>query len=55
MQGRANPAEFAFVEEWADEAALQSHFASEHLRRITPQLDDLTVAAPEITTYTAID
>ena len=32
FQNQSNPAELVFVEEWADEAALNTHLASAHLQ-----------------------
>lgn len=33
------PGHFIFIEEWPDQAALDAHCASEHFRRLVPQLD----------------
>ena len=30
---------FVFIEEWPDQAALDAHCASEHFRRLVPQID----------------
>lgn len=40
-QNRADPAEFVFYESWADQAALQDHFASRHNRRLIDQIGPL--------------
>jgi len=54
LQGRVDSNEFTFVEEWADEAALESHFASDHLRDVVSRLEGLTVSPPDVTTFTTI-
>ncbi|MGN7779438.1 putative quinol monooxygenase [Mycolicibacterium sp. 22603] len=36
---RADPGHFVFIETWPDRAALDTHCASEHFRRIVPQID----------------
>ena len=33
------PGHFIFIEEWPDQAALDVHCASEHFRRLVPQID----------------
>ncbi len=33
------PGHFIFIEEWPDQAALDAHCASEHFRRLAPQID----------------
>lgn len=33
------PGHFVFIEEWPDQAALDAHCASEHFRRLVPQID----------------
>lgn len=33
------PGHFIFIEEWPDRAALDEHCASEHFRRLVPQID----------------
>ena len=34
-----DPGHFIFVETWPDRAALDAHCATEHFRRIVPQID----------------
>lgn len=36
---QADPGHFIFIETWPDEAALEAHCASEHFRRLVPQID----------------
>lgn len=40
-QNRQDPAEFVFVEEWRDEAALEAHLDSPHLRGAKDRLGPL--------------
>ena len=40
-QNRENPAEFTFVEEWADDAALDAHFQTPHMQEIVPKVQAL--------------
>lgn len=54
MQNRSNPAEFTFVEEWTDEAALNAHFATEHVKSAFAKVPALLAEAPDIRQYTLI-
>lgn len=36
---RKDPGHFIFIELWPDQAALDAHCASEHFRRLVPQID----------------
>ena len=36
---RKDPGHFVFIEEWPDRAALDAHCASEHFRRLVPQIN----------------
>lgn len=36
---REDPGHFVFIETWPDRAALDAHCATEHFRRIVPQID----------------
>ena len=36
---REDPGHFVFIETWPDRAALDTHCATEHFRRIVPQID----------------
>jgi quinol monooxygenase YgiN len=42
------PGTVVMLQEWADQAALDAHFASEHFVRIAPQLADLVGEPIEI-------
>ena len=39
---------FVFVEEWQDDAALQSHFATAHIAEFMGSIRDAIVAPPEV-------
>ncbi|MCB5307829.1 putative quinol monooxygenase [Yersinia massiliensis] len=34
-----DPGHFVFIEEWPDQAALDTHCATEHFRRLVPQIN----------------
>lgn len=36
---RKDPGHFVFIEAWPDRAALDAHCASEHFRRLVPQIN----------------
>jgi quinol monooxygenase YgiN len=44
--------EFVFVEEWADEAALQAHFATPHIAEFMRAIPAAIVAAPDVKFHT---
>jgi quinol monooxygenase YgiN len=54
MQNRADPTDFTFVEEWASDAALDAHFATEHIQNALSKVPDLCAEEPDIRTYTVI-
>ncbi len=39
---------FVFIEQWADDAALQAHFRTPHIERLLAELPGLLSAAPEV-------
>ena len=39
FEDHKQPGHFIFIEEWPDQAALDAHCASEHFRRLVPQID----------------
>ncbi|MEG3436939.1 putative quinol monooxygenase [Pannus brasiliensis CCIBt3594] len=51
FQNRENPAEFTFIEEWQDQASLDAHLASPHIRDAIAKLPSLFVSGPVITLY----
>lgn len=54
LQNAANPTDFTFVEEWADAAALETHFTTPHLQAALAQVPPLLAATPDIRRYTVI-
>ena len=46
------PNEFVFVEEWADQAALDRHFATEHIRVFMGAVMGTVVAPPDVKFHT---
>ena len=54
LQNRADPTDFTFVEEWASDAALEAHFATEHIRNALLKVPDLCAGEPDIRTYRVV-
>lgn len=46
-----NPAKFLFHENWTNKAALDVHLQTPHIQNLLPRVDELCVAAPEITCW----
>lgn len=53
-QNQEDPTEFSFVEEWADQAALEAHFQTPHFLDALKKIDKLLVSLPQIHRYTLI-
>jgi quinol monooxygenase YgiN len=51
FQDLEDPKAIVFIEEWESEEALSKHMASEHFKRIVPQLNELREKASEINKY----
>lgn len=49
-----NPAEFVFIEEWADGAAVDRHMASAHFQRALERVGDLLQDPADIRPYTRL-
>jgi quinol monooxygenase YgiN len=47
-----NENEFVFVEEWEDDAALQRHFATSHIREFMQAIPTAIVAPPDVKFHT---
>ena len=54
LQNKADPADFTFVEEWDDDACLDAHLETEHLRQALARFPELTAVAPDIRRYRLI-
>ena len=48
----ANPAEFTFVEEWADQAAIDAHMATAHLKGLVANTQALLAEPLDVRLYT---
>jgi quinol monooxygenase YgiN len=51
FQDLEDPKAIVFIEEWESEEALSKHMASEHFKRIVPQLNELREKTSEINKY----
>ncbi len=54
LHNRENSREFTFVEEWRDEAALQSHFATDHIQNALGKFPDLLAEDLDLRRYTLV-
>lgn len=54
LQNQQQPTDFTFVEEWADEAAINSHMKSAHLQQALAQAAGLLATPPDVRFYTLI-
>lgn len=50
-QNRSDPTDFTFVEEWENDAALDSHAASQHLKVVGVKLHDLIQRPADVRRY----
>jgi len=51
LQNRNDPTDLTFVEEWEQEADLEAHLASGHIKAALVQLPELLAEAPDIRRY----
>jgi quinol monooxygenase YgiN len=51
-QNNDDPTDFTFVEEWTTDVALDEHLASDHIRTLQSQADELLAATPDVRRYT---
>jgi quinol monooxygenase YgiN len=51
LQSAADPRDFAFVEKWDGDQALDAHASSEHVKKAGSQMADLVEAPPDIRRY----
>lgn len=51
LQNNEDPTDFALIEEWQNNAALQSHFATKHFKDGLVELPNLVAAEPDIQRY----
>lgn len=50
----SDPRQFCFVERWDDDAALEQHLETAHLKKALDQIQDLCEGPPEIRRYTLV-
>ena len=51
LQNNEDPTDFSLIEEWQNEAALQSHFATKHFKEALAKMPNLVAAEPDIRRY----
>ncbi len=51
LQNNEDSTDFVLVEEWKDNTALQSHFATKHFKDALVKLPNLVAAEPDIQRY----
>lgn len=51
LWNRSDPTDFTFVEEWADDAALDAHLLTPHVQNALAQAQSLLATAPDIRRY----
>ena len=54
MQSRTDPEAFVFIEEWEDEAALQSHLSEPDVQRAFRDVQPFVTEPPALTRYQAV-
>ena len=54
LQNRSDPTDFTFVEEWEDDAALDAHLSTEHIRDAQSRLAGRLAAEPDIRRYSVV-
>lgn len=54
-RSRSDPRVHAFIECWADQAALDAHGASAHFQRLVPQFAALTGERPPVEYYEELE
>lgn len=54
-QNAGDPADFAFIEEWEDNATLDAHLQSAHIQKAIPLIGDFIIGSPDIRRYVKCD
>ena len=54
LQNRDYPTDFTFVEQWADDAAIDQHLQSAHVQQALAQAATLLATPPDIQRYNLI-
>ena len=51
LQNNEDPTDFTLIEEWRDNKALESHFATKHFKDALRKMPNLVAAEPDIRRY----
>jgi quinol monooxygenase YgiN len=51
LQNNQDPTDFTLIEEWKNNTALESHFATKHFKDALTKLPNLVAAEPDIRRY----
>jgi quinol monooxygenase YgiN len=51
MQNNVDPTDFAFVEEWSGDEALDLHLQTDHINLVVSRAEELFAAPPDIRRY----
>lgn len=54
LHNTTDPADFTFVEEWRDDAALESHFDTEHVRAALTRFQELAAEPMDLRRYRSV-
>ncbi len=54
LQNKENSREFTFVEEWKDEAALEAHFATDHIKNALAKFPELLAEDLDLRKYVLV-
>jgi quinol monooxygenase YgiN len=54
LQNNGDPTDLTLVEEWQNNTALESHFATKHFKDALTKLPNLVAAEPDIGRYHAV-
>ncbi len=55
LQNPAEETDFTFVERWADQAAIDRHMQSAHVRWVLAKISELIATPPDIRCYRSIE
>ena len=55
LQDKTDPAEFVFIEEWANDSAIDNHMTTSHVQEAFSKAQSLFAKAPDISKYVAIE
>ena len=54
LHNTADPADFTFVEEWRDDAALESHFSTGHVQAALTRFQELAAEPMDLRRYRSV-